>query len=79
MICPSVHGDNPRALACGLSSVQVDNHDTTVFLPPTSVETLYIVRYFMLKLVRIVVLITVDLLQISKEADPDIFCVSQFR
>ena len=74
MACPPVHGDKPVDY-----HVQVDKHDITVFLPPTSVETLYIVRYFMLKLVRIVVLISVDLLQISKEADPDIFRISQFR
>ena len=37
MGCPPVRGDNPRALACGLSYVQVDKHDITLFLPPTSV------------------------------------------
>ena len=26
MVCPPVRGDNPRALASGLSPVQVDNH-----------------------------------------------------
>ena len=30
MICPPVHGDNLRALASGLSHVQVDNHDVTI-------------------------------------------------
>ena len=29
MGCPSVRGDNPRALASGLSSVQVDKHGIT--------------------------------------------------
>ena len=29
LVCPPVCGDNPRALASGLSHVQVDNHDIT--------------------------------------------------
>ena len=29
--CPPVRGDNPRALASGLSYVQVDNHGTLEF------------------------------------------------
>ena len=29
MGCPPVRGDNPRALASGLSYVQVDTHDIT--------------------------------------------------
>ena len=29
MGCPPVHGDNPRALARGLSYVQVDKHGIT--------------------------------------------------
>ena len=29
MGCPPVRGDNPRALASGLSYVQVDRHGTT--------------------------------------------------
>ena len=29
MGCPPVHGDNPRALASGLSYVQVDKHGKT--------------------------------------------------
>ena len=33
---PPVHGDNPRALASGLSYVQVDKHGKYV-IPPTSV------------------------------------------
>ena len=36
MGCPLVHGDNPQALASGLSYVQVDKHDISI-LPPTSV------------------------------------------
>ena len=31
MGCPPVRGDNPRALANGLSYVQVDKHDITIF------------------------------------------------
>ena len=30
MGCPHVHGDNPRALASGLSYVQVDKHGITI-------------------------------------------------
>ena len=30
MACPSVCGDIPRALASGLSYVQVDKHDTCI-------------------------------------------------
>ena len=37
MGCPPVHGDNPRALASGLSYVQVDNPWYNYFIPPTSV------------------------------------------
>ena len=37
MGCPPVRGDNPRALASGLSYVQVDKHGITIFIPPTSV------------------------------------------
>ena len=33
MGCPPLHGDYPRALASGLSYLQVDNY----FIPPTSV------------------------------------------
>ena len=29
MACPPIRGDNSRALASGLSYVQVDKHDTT--------------------------------------------------
>ena len=54
MGCPPVRGDNPRALASGLSYVQVDNPWYNYFMPPTSVCTLYIVKYFVLKLVRVV-------------------------
>ena len=31
MGCPPVRGDNPRALASGLSYVQVDKHGITIF------------------------------------------------
>ena len=30
MICPSVRGDNPRALDNGLSAVQVEKHGLTI-------------------------------------------------
>ena len=34
MGCPSVRGDNPRALASGLSYVQVDKHGITILYHP---------------------------------------------
>ena len=37
MGCPPVRGDNPRALACGLSYVQVDKHGITIFTTYISV------------------------------------------
>ena len=32
MGCPPIRGDNPRALASGLSYVQVDKHGITIFI-----------------------------------------------
>ena len=37
MGCPPVRGDNPRALASGLSYVQVGNPWYNYFISPTSV------------------------------------------
>ena len=37
MGCPPVRGDNPRALASGLSNVQADNPWYNYSIPPTSV------------------------------------------
>ena len=34
MVCPSVRGDNPRALASGLSHVDVDNSRFKIDVPP---------------------------------------------
>ena len=40
MGCRAVHGDNPRALASGLSYVQVDKHGITIFYTTyTSADT----------------------------------------
>ena len=36
MGCPPVRGDNPQALASGLSYVQADNPWYNYFIPPTS-------------------------------------------
>ena len=36
--CPPVCGDNPRALASGLSYVQVDKHGITVYTTYISVD-----------------------------------------
>ena len=38
MGCPPVRGDNPRALASGLSNVQVGRHGITIFTTYISVE-----------------------------------------
>ena len=38
MGCPPVRGDNPRALASGLSYEQVDNPWYNYFIPPTCVD-----------------------------------------
>ena len=39
MVCPSRRGDNPRALASGLSSVQVDKKDSNLASELYSVHT----------------------------------------
>ena len=49
---------NPRASASGLSFVQVDKHGITIY--STSVNNLQTTSYFVLKLVR-VVLMNLDL------------------
>ena len=38
MCCPPVRGDNPRALASGLSYVQVDKRGITIYTTYISVE-----------------------------------------
>ena len=38
MGCPPVRGDNPRALASGLSYVQVDKHGITIYTTNISVD-----------------------------------------
>ena len=38
MGCPPVRGDNPRALASGLSYVQVDKHGITILTTYISVD-----------------------------------------
>ena len=56
--CPPVHGDNPQALASGLSYIHwVHTGGQTwynYYISPASVKTLHIPRYFMLKLARMV-------------------------
>ena len=37
MVCPPVRGDNPQALAHGLSPVQADKPWHNYFIPPSSV------------------------------------------
>ena len=41
MGCPPVRGDNPRALAIGLSSVQVNKHCTTIYTTYISVDLVH--------------------------------------
>ena len=41
MGCPPVRGDNPRALASGLSYVQVDKHGITIYTTYISVDLAY--------------------------------------
>ena len=50
MICLPVQGDDSQALASGLSPIQADKPWYDYFIPPISVRTLPIVRYFVLKL-----------------------------
>ena len=38
MVCPPVRGDNPRALASGLSYVQVGKHGITIYTTYISVD-----------------------------------------
>ena len=54
MGCPPVRGDNPRALASGLSYVQVDKHGITILYHLHQCIPCHIMRYFMLKLVKVV-------------------------
>ena len=51
MGCPPVRGDNPRALASGLSYVQEDKHGKTVLYHLHQCRPQHIMRFFMLKLV----------------------------
>ena len=49
MVCPPVRGDNPRALASGLSLVQADESWYHYFIPLSSVHTLLSMKFFVLK------------------------------
>ena len=48
MVCPPVRGDNPQALASGLSPVQAIILWNNYFIPP--LKTLLIAKYLLLKL-----------------------------
>ena len=50
MVCPPVRGDNPQALAKGLSPMRRKNYDTAIFYHLISVDLLSM-KYFVLKLV----------------------------
>ena len=41
MGCPPLRGDNPRALASGLSYIQVDNHGISLCITYNSVDLAY--------------------------------------
>ena len=45
MVCPPVRGDNPRALASGLSLVQADKPWYNYFIPLTTVKSEDFARY----------------------------------
>ena len=47
MGCPPVRGDNPRALASGLSYVQVDKHGITFFY--TTYISVYLAHHEILR------------------------------
>ena len=49
MVCLPVRGDNPQALANGLSPIHVDTPWYNYFIPPLSVQTLFSMKYFVLK------------------------------
>ena len=44
MVCPPVHGDNPRATASGLSPVQVDKpwYNTLSCIPDKDIRVFYL-------------------------------------
>ena len=46
IVCPHVRGDNPRALASGLSHVQVDKHAITPSLGKKSITQLRYIRTY---------------------------------
>ena len=43
--CPPIRGDNPLALASGLSFVQVDNHGITILYPLHQCRSCTIARF----------------------------------
>ena len=49
MVCPPVRGDNPRALASGLSPGQADKLWYNYSIPPSFVQTLLSMKYLVLK------------------------------
>ena len=48
-VCPPIQGDNPQALAHGLSPKQGDKLWYNYFIPHSSVKTLHCMKYFVLK------------------------------
>ena len=53
MGCPPVRGDNPQALASGLSYIQVDNHGVTILYIYTSVDLVHL-EIFRAKVGRVI-------------------------
>ena len=49
MVCPPERGDNPRALAGGLSPVQADKTWYNYFIPPSSIYTMFCMNHSVLK------------------------------
>ena len=78
MGCPPVRGDNPRALASGLSYVQVDKHCITILYhlyqckPCTSRDISFLVGKGDIKLytTHISVYLTLLLTRLTKTTDP---------
>ena len=54
MACPPVRGDNPRAIARGLSNVHVDKHGITISYHLHRYRPYSFTRFFVLKLVKVV-------------------------
>ena len=62
-VCAPVRGDNPRALASGLSPVQTHKTYNNLLITPACICTLCIARYLMLNIGSMIGAITEQVLQ----------------